>query len=147
MECSVGESNMTRPAVNVGYAHPPPPVNQQQILMQQQQQVYLEQQLLQQQQHQLVLQQNPPPAGQPQFTPMGPPTMLPPRAAPPAQMTHQENPYCHLVNFEIEKKIGRGQFSVVYRARCKQNALVVALKKVQVRRRKQKFLIFELFRT
>ena len=43
-----------------------------------------------------------------------------------------ESAYCRLVNFEIEKKIGRGQFSVVYRARCKSNNQVVALKKVQV---------------
>ena len=43
-----------------------------------------------------------------------------------------ENPYCKLSNFEIEKKIGRGQFSVVYRARCKINNQVIALKKVQV---------------
>ena len=43
-----------------------------------------------------------------------------------------ENPFCRLVNFEIEKKIGRGQFSVVYRAKCKLNDMIVALKKVQV---------------
>lgn|SRR6218665_211183 len=43
-----------------------------------------------------------------------------------------ESPYCRLANFEIEKKIGKGQFSVVYRARCRINGQVVALKKVQV---------------
>ena len=40
--------------------------------------------------------------------------------------------YCRLANFEIEKKIGRGQFSVVYRAKCRITGSVVALKKVQV---------------
>lgn len=43
-----------------------------------------------------------------------------------------DNPYSHLSNFNIEKKIGKGQFSVVYRARCKIDAAVAALKKVQV---------------
>ncbi|XP_014667865.1 PREDICTED: serine/threonine-protein kinase Nek7-like [Priapulus caudatus] len=37
-----------------------------------------------------------------------------------------------LVNFEIEKKIGKGQFSVVYRARCRFDSSIVALKKVQI---------------
>lgn len=40
--------------------------------------------------------------------------------------------YGTLANFEIEKKIGRGQFSVVYRAKCLANDQIVALKKVQV---------------
>lgn len=40
--------------------------------------------------------------------------------------------YCRLENFDIEKKVGRGQFSVVYKARCKLNGQSVALKKVQV---------------
>ena len=40
--------------------------------------------------------------------------------------------YGTLSNFEIEKKIGRGQFSVVYRAKCLANDQIVALKKVQV---------------
>ena len=48
------------------------------------------------------------------------------------QKKANENPFCRLVNFEIEKKIGRGQFSVVYRAKCKLNDMIVALKKVQV---------------
>ena len=43
-----------------------------------------------------------------------------------------ENQYCTLKNIAVEKKIGHGQFSVVYRARCKFNSAVVALKKVQV---------------
>lgn len=40
--------------------------------------------------------------------------------------------YGTLANFGIEKKIGRGQFSVVYRAKCLANDQIVALKKVQV---------------
>ena len=63
------------------------------------------------------------------------PIGLPPHFAVPetsAGANTMESAYCRLVNFEIEKKIGRGQFSVVYRARCKSNNQVVALKKVQV---------------
>lgn len=41
-------------------------------------------------------------------------------------------PYGTLTNFEIEKKIGRGQFSVVYKARCVADKSIVALKKVQI---------------
>ena len=37
--------------------------------------------------------------------------------------------YTKLSNFEIEKQIGKGQFSIVYRARCLANDQVVALKK------------------
>ena len=40
--------------------------------------------------------------------------------------------YGNLRNFEIEKKIGRGQFSVVYKARCLVDNSAIALKKVQV---------------
>lgn len=40
-----------------------------------------------------------------------------------------------LANFQIEKKIGRGQFSEVYRARYLLDNTSVALKKVQVRER------------
>ena len=36
-----------------------------------------------------------------------------------------------LADFEIGQRIGKGQFSVVYRARCKLNNQMVALKKVQ----------------
>lgn len=43
------------------------------------------------------------------------------------------NQYASLRNFTIDKKIGRGQFSVVYRARCLIDNSIVALKKVQVR--------------
>lgn len=45
--------------------------------------------------------------------------------------------YTNLDNFDVERKIGRGQFSVVYRARCLVDNTVVALKKVQVRTRRR----------
>ena len=73
----------------------------------------LQREMAQQQQHQQMSAQT---------------AMLPPMAPPPLA----EKPYCRLANFEIEKKIGRGQFSVVYRARCRTTGSVVALKKVQV---------------
>ena len=41
--------------------------------------------------------------------------------------------YGCLANFKIDKKIGKGQFSEVWRAVCTANDNVVALKKVQVR--------------
>ncbi|XP_074164793.1 serine/threonine-protein kinase Nek7 isoform X4 [Sminthopsis crassicaudata] len=50
--------------------------------------------------------------------------------------------YNTLANFRIEKKIGRGQFSEVYRAACLLDAVPVALKKVQ-HFKKQKRLIPE----
>ena len=40
--------------------------------------------------------------------------------------------YGTLANFKIDKKIGKGQFSEVWRAVCTANDTVVALKKVQV---------------
>lgn len=40
--------------------------------------------------------------------------------------------YGKLDAFEIEKKIGKGQFSEVYKARCEEDGSYVALKKVQV---------------
>ncbi|KAJ6658416.1 hypothetical protein lerEdw1_020120 [Lerista edwardsae] len=40
--------------------------------------------------------------------------------------------YNTLANFRIEKKIGRGQFSEVYRATCLLDGVPVALKKVQI---------------
>jgi len=55
--------------------------------------------------------------------------MMPPASIPPPS----EEVFCRLANFEIEKKIGRGQFSTVFRARCQPNGTIVALKKVQVR--------------
>lgn len=56
--------------------------------------------------------------------PMNPPVAVP---------LPSEHLFCQLANFEIEKKIGRGQFSTVFRARCLSNGTIVALKKVQVR--------------
>lgn len=50
----------------------------------------------------------------------------------PVSDVEQDSIYTTLSNFEIEKKIGRGQFSVVYRARCLVNDTIVALKKVQI---------------
>lgn len=49
--------------------------------------------------------------------------------------THSQSPdslYKTLSDFEIDQKIGRGQFSVVYKARCKANNTAVALKKIQI---------------
>ena len=40
--------------------------------------------------------------------------------------------YSSLEYFEVEKKIGHGQFSVVYRAKNTVDGKVVALKKIQV---------------
>lgn len=40
--------------------------------------------------------------------------------------------YTSQKNFEIEKKIGKGQFSVVYKARCHLDNSIVALKKIQI---------------
>lgn len=40
--------------------------------------------------------------------------------------------YGNLSVFEIEKKIGKGQFSEVFRARCKEDNRLVALKKLLV---------------
>lgn len=38
----------------------------------------------------------------------------------------------NLSNFVIEKRIGKGQFSVVYKAKCAQSSEIVALKKIQI---------------
>lgn len=43
-----------------------------------------------------------------------------------------ESKYNCLGNFEIQKRIGKGQFSEVYRARCLIDNSIVALKKVQI---------------
>ena len=40
--------------------------------------------------------------------------------------------YGSLKNFQVEKKIGQGQFSVVFRAKCMVDKRIVALKKIQV---------------
>ncbi|XP_052522904.1 serine/threonine-protein kinase Nek7 isoform X4 [Tympanuchus pallidicinctus] len=55
--------------------------------------------------------------------------------APPFQPQKALRPdmgYNTLANFRIEKKIGRGQFSEVYRATCLLDGVPVALKKVQI---------------
>ncbi|CAL4118550.1 unnamed protein product, partial [Meganyctiphanes norvegica] len=48
------------------------------------------------------------------------------------KLSSSDSIYGTLSNFDIEKKIGKGQFSVVYRARCKVDSTVLALKKVQI---------------
>uniref|UniRef100_A0A6A7G0D0 NEK6-subfamily protein kinase n=1 Tax=Hirondellea gigas TaxID=1518452 RepID=A0A6A7G0D0_9CRUS len=48
------------------------------------------------------------------------------------QLSTGDSVYGCLNNYDIEKEIGKGQFSVVYRARCKVDNRVVALKKVQI---------------
>jgi serine/threonine protein kinase len=49
-------------------------------------------------------------------------------------MLHADEPsmYGNLAHLEIEKKIGKGQFSEVYRARSRINGNTVALKKIQL---------------
>lgn len=49
------------------------------------------------------------------------------------EQANRDNKYNALKNFEIDKKIGKGQFSEVYRARCTVDNTTIALKKVQVR--------------
>ncbi|KAH7713952.1 NEK/NEK6 protein kinase [Aphelenchoides avenae] len=46
--------------------------------------------------------------------------------------------YGALENLELEKKIGKGQFSEVFRARCRLNGNTVALKKIQLHVMKDK---------
>ncbi|KAK3088593.1 hypothetical protein FSP39_021032 [Pinctada imbricata] len=48
------------------------------------------------------------------------------------QIQERDNIYGRLSHFEIDKKIGKGQFSEVFRAKCKVDNSVVALKKVQI---------------
>jgi len=47
-------------------------------------------------------------------------------------LTSADSPYGALTGFNIDKKIGKGQFSVVYRARAIHDERTVALKKVQI---------------
>ncbi|GFS81975.1 hypothetical protein NPIL_246651, partial [Nephila pilipes] len=49
-----------------------------------------------------------------------------------SKLTTNDSIYGMLSNFEIDKKIGKGQFSVVYKAKCKLDGKFVALKKVQI---------------
>jgi len=54
---------------------------------------------------------------------------------PPAELlelTSSDTRYGSLASFSIDKKIGKGQFSVVYRARAAHDDRTVALKKVQI---------------
>ena len=48
------------------------------------------------------------------------------------ELTSSDSPYGSLSGFTIDKKIGKGQFSVVYRARAVTDERSVALKKVQI---------------
>lgn len=48
------------------------------------------------------------------------------------QLSASDSPYGNLANFNIDKKIGKGQFSVVYRAKACHDKRTVALKKVQI---------------
>lgn len=48
------------------------------------------------------------------------------------ELTSSDSPYGALSGFTIDKKIGKGQFSVVYRARALHDDTTVALKKVQI---------------
>eukprot|EP00096_Caligus_rogercresseyi_P007080 TRINITY_DN2443_c0_g1_i2.p1 TRINITY_DN2443_c0_g1~~TRINITY_DN2443_c0_g1_i2.p1 ORF type:complete len:312 (-),score=97.92 TRINITY_DN2443_c0_g1_i2:33-968(-) len=48
------------------------------------------------------------------------------------EFTTTDSIYGKLENFSVEKKIGKGQFSVVYRAKCLCDKRIVALKKVQI---------------
>ena len=46
--------------------------------------------------------------------------------------TDQVYPSFSLSDFDVGQRIGKGQFSVVYKARCKRDNQTVALKKVQI---------------
>ena len=48
------------------------------------------------------------------------------------ELTDSDSPYGALAGFSIDKKIGKGQFSVVHRARANHDDKTVALKKVQI---------------
>lgn len=48
------------------------------------------------------------------------------------QLSSSSSPYGSLDGFTIDRKIGKGQFSVVYRAKAVHNHETVALKKVQI---------------
>ncbi|CAG0881884.1 unnamed protein product [Cyprideis torosa] len=48
------------------------------------------------------------------------------------RLASDDSIYGSLGNFEIDKKIGQGQFSCVYKAKCKVDDRIVALKKVQI---------------
>ncbi|XP_042534650.1 serine/threonine-protein kinase Nek6 isoform X1 [Dipodomys spectabilis] len=77
-------------------------------------------------------------AGQPSHLPQGgSPSNLCHTPAPAHPSDSQRHPStlafrCSLADFQIEKKIGRGQFSEVYKATCLLDRRTVALKKVQI---------------
>jgi len=48
------------------------------------------------------------------------------------QLSTSDSPLASMTNFHIDKKIGKGQFSVVYRAKALHDHRTVALKKVQI---------------
>jgi len=48
------------------------------------------------------------------------------------KLSSAASPYGGLDGFAIDRKIGKGQFSVVYRAKALHNGETVALKKVQI---------------
>lgn len=54
----------------------------------------------------------------------------------PISSQHNQHAYGSLQNFEIEKQIGQGQFSQVFKARCLVDSRVVALKRMKVKKRK-----------
>lgn len=48
------------------------------------------------------------------------------------KLSDTSSPYANLESFSVDRKIGKGQFSVVYRAKAHHNQGIVALKKVQI---------------
>lgn len=62
-----------------------------------------------------------------------------------SRLSTNDSIYGMLSNFEIDKKIGKGQFSTVYRAKCKLDGKFVALKKVQVSNILLSYIVFFIF--
>ena len=58
--------------------------------------------------------------------------------------TNPELGYNALCNYRIERKIGKGQFSEVYRAVCHLDNKLVALKKVKVNDKPGLYLVFQI---
>lgn len=80
--------------------------------------------------------------GKRQQPPLWPGWTLMPRLSPVCPLQRHPNALsfrCSLADFQIEKKIGRGQFSEVYKATCLLDRKTVALKKVQVSQRLRGF--------
>lgn len=57
--------------------------------------------------------------------------MMQDNCTPVSSQQHNQHVYGSLQNFEIEKQIGQGQFSQVFKARCLVNSKVVALKRMK----------------